>query len=120
MKNERILHADDQAIAHEGFKAIIESFGSKDGQKIVGSAFSVEEVEKLMAEGLRPTAAFIDNSLPKRGDGERAAAIVRKFSPETVIVSLSSDDQVKWGDYNIPKLFSSSDLAEFILNLKHE
>ena len=117
-KGERILHADDMDIALQGFASLIKTMG-KDGHKIVGQATSIEGVEKILKKGLRPTVAFIDNSFPNKGDGEKAAALVREISPETIIVSLSGDENVRWGDHNLLKLLSRDQLADFLLNLQH-
>jgi DNA-binding NarL/FixJ family response regulator len=119
MKGERILHADDSQIALGGLKSIIESWGVKDGHQIIGSADSVTEVERLLKQGLRPTVAFVDNSFPDVGDGERTAKIIREISSKTIIVSMSSDDGVTWGDYNLQKKFRSEDLVKFLTELQH-
>lgn len=118
MRGEKILHGDDQAISRDGFKRVIERYGSDDGQELIGSASSVEEIEELLKQGLRPTVAVLDNKFPHDGDGERAAGLVRKYSPETIVVSLCTDD-VGWADYHISKEWSPSEVTRFLLNLKH-
>lgn len=115
---ERILHADDMLIARVGFANLIETM-EKDGHKIVGSAASLREVGELLEKGLRPTVAFVDGSFPMRGDGEKAARLIREKSPETIIVSLSSEDDQAWGDYNLLKLLTRDQLATFLLELQH-
>jgi DNA-binding NarL/FixJ family response regulator len=117
--NERILHADDTLIAREGFARLIETM-EEDGHEIVGSAASIEEVDKLLETGLKPTVAFVDNSFPQRGDGEKAAKLIREKSPKTMIVSLSGEEGLTWGDYNLLKIMTRDQLASFLLDLKHE
>ncbi|QQG41692.1 MAG: response regulator [Candidatus Woesebacteria bacterium] len=120
MKGERIIHADDTRIAREGFSRVVEAWGHDDDQKIIGSASSLPEVEKLLEDGLKPTVAFIDNSFFDRGDGVLIANLVRTLSPDTIIVSLSADSGVKWGDFNLLKTFTGRELKNFLLELKHE
>lgn len=119
MKKERILIADDDADSRETLESLIEVFGKKDGHKIVGSAGSVEEVEKLMEKSLRPTVALVDNRFPLKGDGEKAAEIIRKLSPETKIVSFSTDSNLSWGDENWPKAVDIKILIARLTNLQH-
>jgi len=119
MKGERILVADDSSIAREGLQRIMESWGSDDDHQIIGSASSVEEVRNLLEGGLRPSVAIIDHKMPNVGDGERAAKIVRKLSPQTTIVSMSSDDGVTWGDYNLQKQYRAKEIVDFLTGLKH-
>lgn len=93
--------------------------GQDDDQQIIGSASSLPEVKKLIEGGLKPTVAFIDNSFFGHEDGEIVANLVRKLSPNTVIISLSANDEVRWGDYNLLKTFSGIELKNFLLNLQH-
>lgn len=118
MKNERILIADDQSIVRQGVESVVETFGEEDGHRIVGSAESVSEVESLMRRGLRPTVALVDGKFPNRGDGEKAAEIIRRFSPNTVIVAFSTDPQ-NYGDLQWNKHQSARDLIESLTNLQH-
>lgn len=119
MKNERVLHGDDSTLLRDSVKFIIEKYGAEDGHKLVGSAASVSEVERLLKEGLRPTVALVDNRFPNDGDGERAAGIIRLLSPETIIVSFSTTDGLKWGDYNLNKGLKSREIIQFLTDLKH-
>ena len=119
MKNEKILHADDSFIARDGFKSLIEAYGSEDEHELIGQAASKEEVEQLIEEGLQPTVAFIDNKMPHEGDGEKAAQIIRKLSPETIIISLSADTDVTFGDHNLTKKMAGQELIDFITSIKH-
>jgi len=119
MKGERILHADDSSVARDGLQVIIDSWGSNDGHKIIGSASSAEEVLGLLNKGLRPSVAIIDNKMPNIGDGERVAKIIREISSQTIIVSMSSDDGVIWGDYNLRKQFRAEDFVKFLTELQH-
>ncbi len=118
MKNERILIADDQSVVRQGVERVIETFGEEDGHRIVGSAESVSEVESLLKGGLRPTVALVDGKFPNRGDGEKAAEIIRRLSPSTVIVAFSSDPQ-SYGDTQWNKHQSSQDLIDSLTNLQH-
>lgn len=118
MKNERLLIADDQAVCREGLSMIIETFGEKDGHKIIGEASSIEEVEALLKEGLKPSVAFVDGKFLERGDGEKVAAIIRKLSPETFIISLSSELQ-EWGNENWIKNFGNKEFVEALTKLQH-
>lgn len=118
MKGEKLLVADDQAVCRQGISMIIESWGDKDGHKIIGEASSKEEVETLLKGGLRPSVAFVDGKFPNYGDGEEAAGIIRKLSPKTFIISLSSELQ-KWGDENWIKNFTGKEFVESLTNLQH-
>ena len=123
MKNEMLLHADDSQVALDGFKGLMESFGAVDGHVLLGQARSVDDVRKLMdklkGKGKLPTVAFVDHKMPNKGDGESAAKIIREISPATIIISLSSDEGVAWGDHNLLKLISGPNLARFIKDLQH-
>lgn len=118
MKNERILIADDNADIKKILSDVVEAFGDEDGHKVVGEASSKEEVEVILKGGLRPSIALIDGKFPNYGDGEQAAAIIRKLSPETFIISLSSDLQ-KWGDENWVKNYGAKELVEALTKLQH-
>lgn len=98
-ERERILLADDSLATRKAIRWTIEVFGEENGHEIVGEAASIEEVARLLESGLRPTVAIIDANMPNRGDGERASALIRQKSPQTKIVSLSTDLQT-WGDEN--------------------
>jgi DNA-binding NarL/FixJ family response regulator len=117
--NERILLADDMLIVLETAFEMIQLFGEKDGHVIVGKAQSVEEVKKLLEEGLRPTVALVDNSFPLKGDGQRAAEIIRKISPETKVISFSMDTGLTWGDENWYKGMGSKEVVQALTNLQH-
>ncbi|OGM29770.1 hypothetical protein A2630_01345 [Candidatus Woesebacteria bacterium RIFCSPHIGHO2_01_FULL_44_10] len=110
---ERILWADDMIFLHEG--ALFE-FVEEDGHEIVGKAKSVEEVDQLLDEGINPTVAIVDANMPSKGDGEKAAAIIRERSPETKIVSFSSQRQT-WGDENWTKDMGLNQILEGIKKL---
>lgn len=119
MKNERILVADDNAIILIAVSDGIELVGGNDGHKVVGKASSVEEVESLLRDGIKPTVALVDNSFPRRGDGERAAQIIRKLSPETFVISFSADEGMEWGDENWPKKVDAEKLVAQLTKLQH-
>lgn len=118
MKNERILIADDNVDIRKSLTSVIEAFGDEDGHKVVGEAASKEEVKALLNEGLRPTVAFIDGNFPNYGDGEKAAEMIRKISPETFIISFSLDWQ-KWGDQSWDKGMGGKDVIEKLTKLEH-
>jgi CheY-like chemotaxis protein len=118
MRNERILHADDTGIARDGMLTMFEVYGVKGGHELLPQASSVAEVEKMMKDGIKPTIAILDNKMPNDGDGEKAASIVREYSPETVIISLSANRNVTFGDYNFTKNILGKELFDFITNLK--
>ena len=118
MKNERVLVADDQDTVQQGIKSILEAFGPEDGHKIVGQASSVSEVEELLNGGLRPTVALVDGNFPNRGDGKKAAEIIRRLSPETKIIAFSTDPQ-DYGDEQWNKHMSGRELTVMLTNLQH-
>lgn len=101
-ERERILLADDITVTREGIRMTIEAYSEEHGHKVVGEAASVSQVEEILKGGLRPTLAIIDANMPYRGGGEKAAALIRQVSPETKIVSYSTDLQT-WGDVNWKK-----------------
>src|SRR3990170_4292555 len=101
-ERERILLADDSPLTRYVIKETIEVWGQESGHEIVGEAASEEEVACLLEDGLRPTVAIIDARMPNKGDGERVAALIRKKSPQTKIVSFSTNLQT-WGDENWEK-----------------
>ncbi len=119
MRNERVLIADDYANIRELLAETIEIFGEKDGHKVVATASSVEEVEELLKGGLRPSVALVDGNFPDEGDGEEAAKIIRKISPETTVISFSSEVQT-WGDENWSKHLTGRQLAEALTKLQHK
>jgi chemotaxis response regulator CheB len=119
MENEKILHVDDSLVIRESVRRVIESWADEEGHQIIGSAASAKEVEKLFEQGMKPTVALVDNRCPNEGDGELIAGIIKKFSPETVIVSLSTSTNVAWGDYHLQKDISGKDLVKFLTKLQH-
>lgn len=119
MKNERLLIADDKYITLITLSRGIEYFGKEDGHIVVGKASSVDEVRSLIEGGLRPTVAIVDHRFPYIGAGEEASEIIRKLSPETKIVSFSSDSELKWGDENWNKEMDPKQLVDALTNLQH-
>ena len=120
MKNERILLADDMEITMESLSEMIEIFGEKDGHAVIGKAQSIDEVKTLLEGGLRPTVALVDHRFPHEGDGQKAAEIIRKLSPKTLIISYSSTLGLKWGDRNWNKVFmDTQQLINALTNLQH-
>jgi DNA-binding NarL/FixJ family response regulator len=118
MKNERILIADDQEIVMNALFDVISLFGEEDGHAVVGQASSVSEVEGLLKKGLKPTVALVDGNFPNYGDGDKAANIIRRLSPETKIIAFSSSPQ-KYGDEQWNKHSSAKELVQNLTNLKH-
>lgn len=118
MKGERILHGDDQAINRDGFERLIER-SSENEHILVGSVSSVKEVEELLKSGVDATMVVLDNKFPHDGDGERACELVREYLPKAVVVSLSTADDVSWGDYHASKSWPPSQLMNFITEIKH-
>ena len=117
MKNERVLIADDMEIALESVSKGIELFG--EGHRVGGTADSVEEGRALIEGGLRPTVALVNRQFPMKGDGQRAAAIIKELSPETKIISCSSDSGLEWGEENWYKGMSLQELVHALTNLQH-
>jgi len=117
MENERILVADDMSADQtaEG----IEMAGKADGHQVVGIACSKEQLEDLLNGGLSPSIALVDSNFPLPNDGREAANIIRRLSPKTFVISLSSEIQ-KWGDKNWSKSYTSyKELVERITKLQH-
>jgi|GEM_PF-4481905 len=108
MEKERILIADDQPHNIEGYSQSIEIYGQKDGHEVIATATSVGEVKKLLESGVKPTVALVDNRFPFEGYGEKAATIIKKLSPKTVVISFSTDDNLTWG----------AELAQMLTDIK--
>jgi CheY-like chemotaxis protein len=119
MKNERILLVDDQKINTQTLQDYLPAYNPEDGHLIVGVANSLDELSKLMQSGLNPSLAIVDNRMPKDGDGQKAAKIIRQHSPDTLIASYSSDDNITWGDFNFKKGMKLADLASAITAIEH-
>jgi len=119
MKNERILVADDTKIVLEAISEGIGYFGKEDGHTVVGKAISIAEVRALMEADLKPTVALVDNSFPIMGDGQKAAAIIKQFSPDTKIISFSADPGLRWGEENWYKGMSPQQLIDALTKLQH-
>lgn len=119
MKNERILVADDEKADLERLKEIIEILGEQDGHEVIAVATCVKEVKALIENGLKPTVAIVDNCFPARGEGIKAAQIIKESSPETIIVSYSLDNGLKWGDQNWSKWIEPKELVDNLTNLRH-
>ncbi len=119
MRKEKILHADDTQIARDGMEMMFEIYGANGEHELIAQVSSKEEVEKQMKKGLKPTIAILDRKMPGENDGEEAANIIRHYSPDTVIISLSSVEGNTFGDYNFSKTISGKELFDFITNLIH-
>jgi len=119
MKKELLLVADDSPISLESITRGIALFGKGDGHQVIGAAHSVEEVETLVKGGLRPTVALVDHKFPTAVDGERAAEIIKQHSPQTIIISFSTDSGLSWGDHNWTKLMGNQELVDALTKLQH-
>lgn len=119
MKNERLLLVDDQSIVLEGLQSSIELFGRQDGHVIVGKAKSLEEVTELLNQGIRPSVAIVDNNFYGERIGSIIAEKIREISPETKIISFSSDWGLTWGDENWNKHLYGKDLIKALTDLQH-
>lgn len=107
----RLLVAEDDSSVLE---SIIHEL-TLGGHIIVAKAKNVEEIQKLVDSGLDVTVAVVDGSMPKEGDGMRAAKIIRQI-PGVIIVSFSSDIQT-FGDKNLLKKLGPRGLSEIITSL---
>ena len=113
-ERERILWADDHMFLID--RSGLFEFVEEEGHEVVAKPKSVEEVESVLDSGIKPTLAIVDGNMPSKGDGERAAAIIREKSPETKVVSYSSVAQ-SWGDQNWHKDMDLHELIEKIRNI---
>jgi DNA-binding NarL/FixJ family response regulator len=110
---ERILLVDDHEMTLEMLKRSLESRGFE----IIATAKSVESVIALLENGQTGiTLAIIDNRMPKDGDGEKAAALIRKAVPGVKIISHAMWMQ-EWGDINLEKGATLKEIAEVIKSL---
>lgn len=113
---EKILIADDTRVAREGLQSLLNAFGPE--HEIIGMAASVKEVEKMVTSGEKPTVALVDNKMPKLGDGEKAAQIIRNNCPGVKIIAhTSSDDLPSWGDENVYKNLPAREFVALINRL---
>lgn len=74
----------------------------------------------MVEGGIRPTVALVDNKFPDYGDGEKAKNIIKKLSPDTIVISFSSNDGLTWGDENWPKLMPAKELVQKLTELDHK
>jgi DNA-binding NarL/FixJ family response regulator len=114
----RVLLADDEAMVRAGVKAIL---GSDDGIEVVAEAADgVEAVEAVHRH--RPDVAVLDIRMP-RLDGLAAGAEIRRTSPDTAVVILTTFSEDAYiakalGDGASGFLLKSGDPRELIAGLK--
>lgn len=119
MKNERILVADDDKDYRESLVFSLNLLGEEDGHRVIGEASSVNEVETLLQNGLKPTVAFVDNSFYGQSQGDQVAQLIRQFSPETIIISNSMDTDFDWADQNWGKCMGADERMKRLTELQH-
>jgi DNA-binding NarL/FixJ family response regulator len=114
----RVLLADDEAMVRAGVKAIL---GSDDGIEVVAEAADgIEAVEAVHRH--RPDVALLDIRMP-RLDGLAAGAEIRRTSPDTAVVILTTFSEDAYiakalGDGASGFLLKSGDPRELIAGLK--
>lgn len=114
----RVLLADDEAMVRAGVKAIL---GSDDGIEVVAEAADgIEAVEAVHRH--RPDVAVLDIRMP-RLDGLAAGAEIRRTSPDTAVVILTTFSEDAYiaqalGDGASGFLLKSGDPRELIAGLK--
>jgi len=121
-EREKIILADDQlhlGYQKVGFEHLLNSLETAE-HEIVGTATSVPDVEQiaqqLKEKGITPTLAILDGDMPRKGDGAKAATILRKIFPEIKIAALSASRQ-DFGDTWWSKKHSATDIVTFIAEL---
>jgi DNA-binding NarL/FixJ family response regulator len=110
---EKILLVDDHEMTLFALKEGLES----RGLEIVATINSVNGVITFLER--KPsdiTVAIIDNRMPKDGDGEKAAALIRQAIPGVKIISHAMWMQ-EWGDINFEKGTTLKEISETIRNL---
>lgn len=119
MENEQIIHVAD-LVQRDGFARLIESFGAKDGHKIVAALRSAEDVDWLIDRRveIEPTVAVIGDFSDNR-DAEAAADRIRKAFPKILVVAILSDEKPSWADYNIGWQVPAKELVNFLTELQH-
>jgi DNA-binding NarL/FixJ family response regulator len=114
----RVLLADDEAMVRAGVKAIL---GSDDGIEVVAEAADgIEAVDAVHRH--RPDVALLDIRMP-RLDGLAAGAEIRRSSPDTAVVILTTFSEDAYiakalGDGASGFLLKSGDPRELIAGLK--
>jgi DNA-binding NarL/FixJ family response regulator len=114
----RVLLADDEAMVRAGVKAIL---GSDDGIEVVAEAADgIEAIEAVHRH--RPDVAVLDIRMP-RLDGLAAGAEIRRTSPDTAVVILTTFSEDAYiakalGDGASGFLLKSGDPRELIAGLK--
>lgn len=98
MRKMRILIADDHEIVREGLRVMIER---EQGWEVCGVAENGKEAVEL-AQKVKPDAVILDLKMPKL-DSLEAVRQIKRASPETEIVVLSSNES----DDLIEQVFAS-------------
>lgn len=114
----RVLLADDEAMVRAGVKAILASDDTID--VIAEAADGVEAVDAVQRH--RPDVAVLDIRMP-RMDGLAAAAEIRRTTPETAVVILTTFSEDAYiakalGDGASGFLLKSGDPRELIAGIK--
>ncbi len=110
-EREKILLADDLPFVRDAIAGFL-----RTKHEVVAQAGSIEEVRELLESGKKFSVAIVDGSMPYEGDGEAAAALIRKKYPNVKIISLSANLQ-KWGDINLSKHDSPNEVLKAINSL---
>ena len=85
----KTLVVDDHALFRQGLISLMKT--RPDLVQVIGEAASGAQAVQLAAQ-MRPDLALLDIYMPE-GDGLHAAREIRKISPETAIVILTSSEQ---------------------------
>ncbi|MCQ3935484.1 MAG: DNA-binding response regulator [Chloroflexi bacterium] len=85
----KTLIVDDHALFRQGLISLMKT--RPDLVQVIGEASSGAQAVQLAAK-MRPDLALLDIYMPE-GDGLHAAREIRKISPETAIVILTSSEQ---------------------------
>jgi NarL family two-component system response regulator LiaR len=88
MKAIRILVADDEAMVREGF---VELISYQSDMKVVGQAKNAAEVVEFARQN-KPDIILLDLHMPKEYDGVNAIPEIKKVSPDSSILILTSFD----------------------------
>ncbi|MBO9682121.1 MAG: response regulator transcription factor [Flavisolibacter sp.] len=88
MKKISILIADDHALIREAWTLVLNAHGRF--RVVYQSSTAIEAIEN--SEKLRPDVVLMDINLPKL-NGIEATPLIRKFSPQTKVLAVSSHSQ---------------------------
>jgi DNA-binding NarL/FixJ family response regulator len=119
MKGEKVLYASDSELAREGISQILEKHASSDGHSLVETVGSLTELRRVLNEGAAPTVFLFDPRFPTLATGKKAARLVKKLSPDTVVVTLPSYGDLELVDYCLERGIGVQELVSFFTNLEH-